>query len=167
RAHVLAHADLSGRVVVRDVDANRVLWRSRPHLPPRALTWSSDGRRLLAIAREKTYLFSGASGGLLRHGHGGRNVAAAFRPGGEQYALVRRDHRTAESRIILVGGGRERFLFGTPGPTHGLAWSPDGRWLAVGAQRARAIVLLRPGPDGLASARSVPSPGGRLAGWAR
>src|SRR3954471_377940 len=37
--HVLAYADVAGRVVVRDVDAGRLLWRARPSGTPRALTW--------------------------------------------------------------------------------------------------------------------------------
>jgi len=176
RLHELAFADRAGRVALLDVDRGRVLWRSRPRLPPRQLSWSADGRRLLVLAARRTYVLSGR-GGLVRQTRvpaGARNVAAAYGPDGRGYALVRRS-RGGESRILVVPGratmagnglpgGQPRFLFGAPGPIRGLAWSPDGRWLATGVVRADAWVFLRPGPDGLSAARSLADVTARLGG---
>lgn len=156
RLHQLAYADRSGRVVLIDVDRRRVLWRSRPHLPPRSLSWSADGRRLLAVAARKTYVLGGG-GGLVRHARapaGTTNVTGAYAPGGRAYALLRRSPG-GETRVLHADGARQRFLFGFPGAPGGLAWSPDGRWLAVGVPRADTLVFLRPGRDGLAGARSA------------
>jgi hypothetical protein len=150
--HQLAYADTAGRVVLRHVDTGRVIWRTRPHLPPRALAWSADGSRMLVLAREKTYVLTGiGAGALIRHVRvpaGTRNVAAAFARNGRDYAVVRRT-RAGASQVVLVrgasevGAGRDRLLITIPGATNGLAWSPDGRWLAVAAQRADAWLLLR------------------------
>jgi hypothetical protein len=158
--------------VLADLDARRVLWRSRPHRPPRLLTWSADGRRLLAVAGRRSYVFTGA-GGLVRHTAapaGTANVAAAFAGRSRDYAVVRTG-RDGTSRVVLVrarggavGAGRRRFLFGVPGPIRGLAWSPHARWLAVVVSRADAVVLLRPGPGGLAAARSLDRAARRLGG---
>ena len=46
KTNVLAYADRRGRVAVRDVDSDRVLWRSHGYgAPIRELQWSADRRR--------------------------------------------------------------------------------------------------------------------------
>jgi hypothetical protein len=65
--------------------------------------------------------------------------------------------------VILAPG---RSLIAIEGALRGLAWSPDGRWLATGSVADGAWLLLRPGPGPRTIVRSVAA--GRassLAGW--
>lgn len=166
--HELALTDLSGRVLLVDVDRRRVLWRSRQRvagarqLGPRQLEWSADGSRLLAISRTRSLVLN-AAGALIRRGNappGRTNDTVAFARTGRDYAITRRtlDGRT---EVVLVRGGREvgagrdQFLLAFPGRAFGLKWSPDGRWLALAAPGADVVQLLRPGRRGLDATRSL------------
>jgi hypothetical protein len=169
--HQLAYADTAGRVILRDADSGRVLWRTRPHLPPRRLAFSADGDRLLALAARKAYLLTAKGhSALVRHAStpaGVTNVDAAFARRGRDYAVVRRTRSGASQVLIVrgareVGAGRDRLLLTIPGPTRGLAWSPDGRWLAVAAQRADAWLLLRVRGGRLAGVRTLDRAGSRF-----
>lgn len=191
RRHELAHSDERGRVVLRDADGGRILWRTHARIRPRRLAFSADGDRLLAMAGGKTYvLTANGHGAVVRHARapaGTRNAEAAFAPRGRDYAIVRRT-RAGGSRVVLVraapmpgrraqraevGAGPDRLLLTIPGPTRGLAWSPDGRWLAVAAQRADAWLLLRVRDGrltgvrtlGRASSRFGSGQSPRLEGW--
>jgi hypothetical protein len=194
RRHQIAYADTAGRVVllqVRDDNTARVLWRTRPHLTPRKLAFSADGDRLVVMASDRTYVLTAKGhGALIRHARvpaGTHNADAAFARRGRDYAVVRHT-RAGTSRIVLVraarvagrraqpvdvGYGRDRLLLELPGPTRGLAWSPDGRWLAVAAQRADAWLLLRVRDGRLAGVRTIDRVRSRfgagapvsLAGW--
>ncbi|WP_205696242.1 PD40 domain-containing protein [Conexibacter sp. SYSU D00693] len=168
--HLVAYADDRRRVVLRDADTMVPVWRSRP-VPvgrPLRIVPSADGRLLAAQTSVGTTLVDARSGGL--HGHLGpfarrtREEGLAARPGGG-WAVVRRVAGTAERRVVRVDRrGRSRLLVAVPGPVRGLAWSPDGRWLAVGSVRADALLFLRPGPEGLAAARSLDGAADRYGG---
>jgi hypothetical protein len=167
--NVLAHVDAAGRIAVRDVDTRAILWRARPREIPRMLTWSRDGHRLLAIAPGAVTAYAGGSGRLLGRRaapRGTEDVSAAFAPHGRRYVVVRRVLGTGDHRLLLVAGGRERLLQVGTGPLHSVAWSPDGRWLALDVVGTPAWTLMHlrdGGPDAvrtLAAGR-----GARLAGW--
>ena len=141
-AHVLAHANRRGRVIVTAVDTNRTLWRSAPGQPVLELAWSADGGRLVAV-RDRSVDVFGRGGAALRT-IPVRPLAPAPRPGsgsvvafarqGHAFALVRR-RRAALREVVLLAAERRaappRRVFAGPGAVGGTAWSPDGRWLLI------------------------------------
>ena len=167
--NVVAHVDAAGRIAVRDVDTRAILWRARPREIPRSLAWSRDGHRLLAIGPAAVTAYAGGSGRVLGRRaapRGTEDVGAAFAPHGRRYVVVRRVIGTGDPRLLLVAGGRERLLQVGTGRLSGVAWSPDGRWLALDVAGTPAWTLMHlrgGGPDAvrtLAAGR-----GARLAGW--
>ena len=148
-AHVLAYVDAHDRVNVAAVDTRRRLWRSAPLRDPVALTWSPDGRRLLATTRRRVVLF-GRSGRPLaaRAMPAGSAVQnAQWAPRGADVALVRRFAAADRSEVLLLGGTRElreRVLFTGPGRFGALAWAPDGARLLIGWPEADQWLFLRP-----------------------
>ncbi|MEA2481761.1 MAG: hypothetical protein QOJ07_3683 [Thermoleophilaceae bacterium] len=172
--HVLAWPGRGGRVVVGDVDTRRTLGRSGSGEPPRRLDWSADGRRLLAVGAHGWRLLD-ARGRLLRSRRlppGTTAGAAAFAPRGHAFALVRESAGAAD--VVLLP--RERLVFRGAGRLGDLAWSPDGRWLAIGWPSADQWLFVRAAParrvvaidrvarqfdPGRPRARAAP----RIAGW--
>jgi hypothetical protein len=167
--NVLAYVDATGAIAVRDVDSGRLLWRARPRESPRALSWSHDGHRLIAVGARAVTSYTGHGGevaGRHRAPRGTENVAGAYAPYGRRYVVVRRVQATGDHRLLLVAHGRERLLQVGGGALRAVAWSPDGHWLVLD-QPARAswslMRLTARGPDiprTLAAGR-----GARLAGW--
>jgi hypothetical protein len=167
--NILAFVDAAGRIAVRDADTGAVRWRTRPPEPPRALTWSRDGHRLVAVAARAVTAYAGGSGRLLGRRaapRGTANVTGAFAPYGRRYVVVRRVRATGDHRLLLARGGRERLVQVGTGALRGVAWSPRGDWLAldVAGTPAWTLVHLRDGGPGdvreLAAGRDA-----RLAGW--
>ena len=62
-AYQLAYLTRPGVLTVRDADTSRVLWTTRAK-DARALTWSTDGARLLAAGRQRAVVYS-ADGAVL------------------------------------------------------------------------------------------------------
>jgi Tol biopolymer transport system component len=126
RAHVVAYVDAHRRIRVVAVDADRVLWRTRPHSRIFELAWSPDGRRLVAATPRRLLVFS-RGGRLLavRRVAGGRLADdVAFSPAG-RLTVVRRG---ADGSEVVLGG---RVVFRGPGRFGPVAWSPSGRRLLV------------------------------------
>jgi hypothetical protein len=119
----VAWVERDGHVRVADVDAARLLWRSPRPAPAdaRALSWSSDGRRLLA--GRMTFDLTADTSRAIRVR--GRLAAAAFPPAAGRPALLER--RGGRSSLRLLGSAEP--LIETKGRYEGLVWSPDGRWL--------------------------------------
>jgi hypothetical protein len=147
RAHVLAYVTSGGRIVARDVDARRTLWRTRSVEASRRLLWSDDGARLVAVKRRGLSVYR-RDGRLLR----GQPVpgvlgAAALAPGTHRLAVVRRLGDGSEVLLFDVDrpGRRPQRLFSGTGALTDLAWSPDGRWLLIGWQTADQWVFVRVG----------------------
>src|SRR5947199_55480 len=60
--HVLAYVTARGRVVVVNPDLGNVAWVSRGFAGPRALTWSSDGRRIALATAKRVVIFTARTG---------------------------------------------------------------------------------------------------------
>jgi len=72
----------------------------------------------------------------------GRFSGAALSPRAQQLALV--SVRGGTSVVELVSrAGATRQLFSGRGRFDGPAWSPDGRWLAIGWPEADQLVFIR------------------------
>jgi hypothetical protein len=128
--NVLAVARADGRVTVADVDSRQTFWTARPvRGRVRALSWSADGRLLVATAREAVVI--GQFGRVERRlpQPGAVLVDAEFAPRGDRIALVRR--RGSVSQVLLADSGRGRLRFAGSGRLSGVTWSPDGAWLLV------------------------------------
>lgn len=168
--HELAYVSAS-EVVVQNADTARVVWRATRGLPEpvTAIEWSSDGRRLLVLSPGALRVYD-ARGRLVARNdpaEGWPNVDASFRPGTHQVAVAR--VHGAQSTVFRLGDGRT--LFGGSGVFTGIAWSPDGRWLAVGWPTADQLVFVR--AEGARRLRAVADVSGqfrsrafpRLGGW--
>ena len=151
--HVLAFADARERVDVVAVDSRRRLWRSARVRGLRGLSWSPDGRLLLARTAHSLLLFDGAgrllfsrpmpAGTVLQH--------AEWAPRGAEVAVVRRSPAAGRSEVVLLDaarGLRGRVLFTGPGRFDSLAWSPAADRLLVGWREADQWLFLRPHAGG-------------------
>jgi dipeptidyl aminopeptidase/acylaminoacyl peptidase len=154
-AHVLAYADLGGRVRVAAVDSRRELWRTGPIARVRELAWSPDGRRLLAATPRRLLVFDRRGRLLVRRELPAGLVAddVAWAPRGNRIAVVRRDPAARRSEVVLLRpGGRARLLFTDAGRFGTLAWSPSGRRLLVPWREADQWLFLAPEPGGRTTA---------------
>src|SRR5207237_1880499 len=120
---VVAYADTRGHVRAVPVDGSGGGWRSVVLPGARQLEWSSDGRRLLVITRDKISVLDDM--GRIATSRAERVTAASFRPGSHEIAELRTHSGTSEA---VVGS---RIVFRGTGAFQDLAWSPDGTWLLV------------------------------------
>jgi hypothetical protein len=148
--HVLAYADRHGRVEVAAVDTRRRLWRSAPLKDLVALSWSADGRRLVAATRRRIVVFDGSGRRLAARStpEGGTIASAAAAPAGRDIAVVRRDASGRGDVVLLDGRLRARSLFTGPRRLGAPAWSPDGRSLLVPWADTDQWLFLRTGARG-------------------
>jgi hypothetical protein len=139
--HELAYTNGRGRLVLIDVDRNRILWR-RSAGNVEELAWSDDGGRLLVADGHPRVV--GAAGRTLAS-LGMRGVLpAAFVPGSHALALV--GVAAGRSTVAVYSGPRyedRRAMFSGAGLFGGLAWSPDARWLLVDWRSADQWVFIR------------------------
>ncbi len=173
--HTLAWVRADGRVVVRDVDSGRTIWRSPGgHGAARELLWSADGRRLLSLEGGVVRVLDVRAGRQWRVAvpPGRRVGAAAWAPRGRRLALVVRDRRGMSSVVVASDARRRlagRRIFVTPGLLDAVAWSPDARRLLVRAPRADQWLFLPAAGRGRATAVTPVARhfGGtpRVAGW--
>jgi hypothetical protein len=151
--HVLAFADARDRVNVVAVDDGRRLWRSVRVAGLTGLSWSSDGRLLLARTARRLLLFD--DGGRLLYSRpvpdGAVLQHAEWAPRGAEVAVALRSPAVGRSEVVLLDatrGLRERVLFTGPGRFDSLAWSPAGDRLLIGWREADQWLFLRPHGDG-------------------
>lgn len=143
-AYQLAYVDAGGRLVVRDAGSGRELWSAEPRARVRQLSWSADGRRLLASSPARLLLYTAAGRLLARLEPGARRIGgSALSPDGRDVAVVTRGRsgavlvyarpgRHASPRRVLSGAGLGQVV-----------WSPDGRWLLASWPAANQWVYLR------------------------
>jgi hypothetical protein len=146
--HVLAFADWQGRVRVIRSDTRRALWRSPPGDIPLQLSWSADGRRLVALDGYGLREFDDRGVLLqdLRLPRGLGVEAGAFSPAGRGFALVRYSSRRRRSQVVLLRGANNRpgrRVFLGVGRISSLAWSPNGRWLLLAWRDADQWLFIR------------------------
>ncbi len=133
--HTLTWIDAAGRIVMRDVDSGRAVWRSPGAVgAARELLWSADGGQLLVRGDGWLRRADLATGRVrrVRLPGGQRAVAAAWSPRGRRVAVVVR--RGTVSRLLVAGASSrilDRPVFATTGRLAGPAWSPDGRRVLV------------------------------------
>ena len=170
---VLTYATTRGAIETVDVTARTTLWRTGAIAArPRALAWSRNGRRLVALTSRSVVVLD-ARGRVLRTvplPGAGRELA--LHPSGAKAAV--RVTGGGETRVLEVrldaggAGAGPRQMF--QGDVEGLAWSQDGRRLLIGWRGAGQWLLLGPG-DRIRPlhdvSRELGTAGGfpRVAGW--
>jgi hypothetical protein len=161
-AHRLAFVTSGGAVALRDADSGRQLWRTPLGSPVRALAWSPDGRRLLAVGPNGVTLI-GAGGRVLRTvamASGARAVAARWLPSSRTFFLLRTDAGARSSEVLRVRPASRRpartarRLIAVPGRLAGMLASPAGHALLLDAPDADQWLIVRIGAKGHISARS-------------
>lgn len=117
----------------------------------RRLTWLDDGR--LVVATDRAIEVLGADGARLARipqPPDRRVVDLEAEPGAARIALVRAraDGGGQTSELVLVrlepGAERASTIFSGSGPIAGIAFAPDGEWLAVGWPEADSWLFERP-----------------------
>ena len=90
--HVLTFAGRQGEIRTYAADETRLLWRARPAQPPHSLSWSADGRTLLAVGRSSLTLYQadGSPAGEILGPGAAPVVTAALAPDGRRLAVVQR-----------------------------------------------------------------------------
>ncbi|MDP1848237.1 MAG: hypothetical protein Q8K79_10645 [Solirubrobacteraceae bacterium] len=152
-AHVLAYVDPGERVNVVAVDSGRRLWRSAAVRGLTGLSWSPDGRLLLARTARSLLVFDGAGRLLFSRPMPAAAVLqhAEWAPRGTEVAVVQRFPAAGRSEVVLLDAARElrgRVLFTGPGRFDSLAWSPAGDRLLIGWREADQWLFLRPHGSG-------------------
>jgi len=136
-AHVLTYARKDGFVRVVDAERGTVLARNEARDVVR-LDWVADRR--LRVSTTAAALFDDSGQDVLRSD--GRFSGAALSPRAQQLALV--STRGGTSIVELVSRtGTTRQLFSGRGRFEEPAWSPDGRWVAIGWPEADQLVFIR------------------------
>jgi hypothetical protein len=141
----LSYISGDGRVVARDADTGRVSWTVAPPAKPRELAWSTDGTRLLVVARAGAELYD--QGGhrvpVITMPPGTPILDASPSPNGRMIALVRGG--VAADVVLARLTGRRPFLHRvlSGAGLQQLTWSPDGRWLLVSWPVADQWVFVR------------------------
>jgi WD40 repeat protein len=134
---VVASADARGEVRLRDVGTGRVMNSAYVGARLTQLTFSADGRHLLAAGRDGVARLWRVDGGKLQalhelRGHRGAITAAAFSPDGRRIVTAGDDHT---ARIWNVASGKpENKLVGHRKPLTSVAFSHDGRRLVTTAK---------------------------------
>jgi WD40 repeat protein len=144
RTNVLAYADRRGRVALRDVDADQVLWRSHSYsLPVRELEWSPDRTRLLVRTASFAQLLDARGQATSRVSW--PTLGASISPDSTRTAFIRRS-RAGRSDVVIMGrhGGPPRRVLSRNGRITDPTWSPDGKWLLVAHPGADQWLFIRP-----------------------
>jgi hypothetical protein len=130
--HVVAFASANGELELYNADTNALYARHRLQAAPHALLWTSDGRRLIAVAAHGVSVFDrdGKPLGAIRLRR--EAVAAGPEPSTHRLAVVLAGART-ETVIFDLDRlhAAAKQVFAGAGPFSGIAWSPDAHWLLL------------------------------------
>jgi hypothetical protein len=157
--HRLAFAD-GRRVVLRDADDGRVVWRTEPIAGVRQLAWSPGGRRLLVVSEDGVWILraDGHVAAVAPPVAGTQVRRVAWLPAARRFAILYDDSVGSRSDVVLARTARPRAgaraLLAVPGRLTGLIASPDGRWLLLRAPAARQWLLVRTAGPGRLTALS-------------
>jgi hypothetical protein len=148
--HTLAWVGARGRVEVRDVDTGRVGWRSAAAIDAvRELSWSADGRRLLARGERRLVVLDVRANRVrpLELPPAARVTSAAWAPRGRRLAVALRTGTA--SQVVITSSARlpSRPTFATTGTLTALAWSPDASRLLVRWRESDQWLLLPTAPQ--------------------
>jgi WD40-like Beta Propeller Repeat len=163
----LAYVTRRNVLILRHMFTGKVLWRrALGDLHARSLAWSPGGSRLVVVGRRAVIL----------RGRDGRQVgtipvplratprAAAVSPDGRTAAMTAFD---GESTSLLLApltpaGAPIRTALTRPGQLEAPTFSPDGRWILLGAANHWLLV-----PTNGGAPRTVAAAPGPVAGWVR
>lgn len=158
-ARVLAVA-LRREVRMLDVTSGRTIWRARsPAAPAIAVSWSSDGQRLLVAYPRSLRVFDRRGNTSLEIGPGAAPMrAAALAPTGRAVAYVMQ--ASGQSQLWIVprirpDANAARRLFAGAGEITGLSWSPDGRWLLATWADANQWLFIRANGRGIRAVSNI------------
>jgi hypothetical protein len=124
------------------------VWQAHLDQPARAFAWTPDGRVLAVATERRLVLVDGASGRIRARVNLPRGVeatAVAAAPHGQRFALLGDRARVTAFAFTVRADARHpraRIVFGGAGRFSRLAWSPDGRWLAIGWPAADQLLFL-------------------------
>jgi hypothetical protein len=160
--HTLAWVTADGRVIVRDVDAGALVWRSAAGVGAftRELSWSADGRLLLMRGAGLLRLADVSADRVqgVRLPAGELAVGAAWAPRGRRLAVVARRPGASLSRVLVAPASArlaDRPVFATTGRLGAPSWSPDGARVLVRWPEADEWLLLSASSGGAREARVV------------
>jgi hypothetical protein len=139
--HALAYATARGVRVV-EADAALPIGRRVRGLPRHA-TWVGWAGPRLLLAADRHHVAGSRGGATWSAPRGARIVTAAVAPDARTVAVLLR--RRGLARIVLLGTSAlraRRTLATVAAPLRGMAFSPDGRWIAASPlRRARWLML--------------------------
>jgi hypothetical protein len=166
--YVLSYATAGGAIETLDATTGRRLWRTRAAEPVRAIAWSRDGRRLVALSSSEVTVLSRDGRELRTLPLPGTGREMALHPSGERASVVVAGARKTRVLELPLRGGAPRQVF--QGDVDGLAWSEDGRHLLLAWRDTGEWLLLGPGGRIRALndvAKELGATGGfpRVAGW--
>ena len=148
---VLAYAEAGGGVRILDAVESGPGLAVATEDTPRLLSWLDDGRLVVASDRAvEVFAADGRRLARVAQPPGSTIADLAAEPGGERVALVRRrggaDGPGSELVLLRLEPGIQRAstILGGSGPIAGIAYSPDGEWLAVGWPQADSWLFERP-----------------------
>jgi dipeptidyl aminopeptidase/acylaminoacyl peptidase len=135
-AHRLAYADGRGRIVLRDTDSRRFVWRTAV-AGAAQLAWSPSGGRLLVVSPDAVRVLD-ARGQIRRALRSPGTRAAAWVTGGRFVVLRSGEVLLAPSRRLLALSEPLTDLVAAPDGRHVLVAAPvAGQWLVVSTQGGR------------------------------
>jgi hypothetical protein len=148
---LLAYAPAGGGVRILDAAESGEGIAVATEDDPRHLTWLDDGRLVVAGDRAvEVFAPDGSRLARIEQPPGARVVDLEAEPGGERVAIVRSrggaDGPGSELVLLRLEEGIQRAstIFAGSGPIAGIAFSPDGEWLAVGWPQADSWLFERP-----------------------
>ena len=148
---VLAYAERSGVVRVRDVVESEPGLSLEVESSPQLLEWLDDGK-LVVVGTRSIELFAADGTRLARipQPPDATTTSVDAQPGAARVAVATTrfgpDGARSEIRLIRLDPDqtRDRQIFSVSGEIAGLAFAPDGRWLGFGWPGADSWLFLRP-----------------------